>query len=61
MRRASSCATSAPPSPSWPAQHGLAPIAASTHPFADWSRQMHTDKERYNMLARDLQALGGAC
>ena len=40
------------------AQHGLAPIAASTHPFADWSRQMHTDKERYNMLARDLQALG---
>ena len=40
------------------AQHGLAPVAASTHPFADWSRQMHTDKERYNMLARDLQALG---
>ncbi|HET6621108.1 MAG TPA: carboxylate-amine ligase [Dongiaceae bacterium] len=39
-------------------RHGLAPIAASTHPFADWSRQMHTDKERYNMLARDLQALG---
>ena len=39
-------------------RYGLAPIAASTHPFADWSRQMHTDKERYNMLARDLQALG---
>jgi carboxylate-amine ligase len=36
-------------------QHGLAPIAASTHPFAAWSEQRHTDKERYNMLARDLQ------
>jgi carboxylate-amine ligase len=34
-------------------RYGLAPLAASTHPFADWARQMHTDKERYNMLARD--------
>ncbi len=39
------------------ALHGLAPIAAATHPFADWHDQKHTDKERYNMLARDLQAL----
>lgn len=35
--------------------HGLAPIAASSHPFADWDRQKHTDKERYNLLARDMQ------
>ena len=39
------------------ARHGLAPIAAATHPFADWHDQKHTDKERYNVLARDLQAL----
>ena len=31
--------------------HGLALIAASTHPFADWHVQRHTDKERYNVLA----------
>ncbi len=35
--------------------HGLALIAASTHPKADWDRQKHTDKERYNLLARDIQ------
>jgi len=39
------------------AEHGLAPIAASTHPFAAWDRQKHTDKERYNVLARDMQAV----
>ncbi|MBT3330881.1 MAG: carboxylate-amine ligase [Rhodospirillaceae bacterium] len=38
------------------AQYGLAPIAASTHPFADWSQQSHTDKERYDDLAQALQA-----
>lgn len=36
------------------ARHGLAPIAASTHPFAKWSDQRHTDKERYDRLAKDL-------
>jgi carboxylate-amine ligase len=36
-------------------EFGLAPIAASTHPFAHWSSQQHTDKERYNVLAQDLQ------
>ncbi len=35
-------------------QHGLAPIAASTHPFAAWEPQKHTNRDRYNMLARDL-------
>jgi len=36
--------------------HGLAPIAASTHPFAAWEPQKHTNRDRYNMLARDLGA-----
>ena len=36
------------------ARHGLAPIAASTHPFAKWSDQKHTDRERYDRLAKDL-------
>ena len=39
------------------AEHGFAPIAASTHPFALWDEQKHTDKERYNILARDMQAV----
>lgn len=38
-------------------KHGMAIIAASTHPFASWAAQSHTDKERYNILARDLQAV----
>ncbi|ODR99725.1 carboxylate--amine ligase [Methyloceanibacter superfactus] len=36
-------------------EFGLAPIASSTHPFAKWESQHHTDKERYNVLAKDLQ------
>lgn len=39
------------------ARHGLAPIAASTHPTAHWAAQQHTDKERYNLLAHDFQAV----
>jgi carboxylate-amine ligase len=38
-------------------RHGLAILAASTHPSAHWDRQTHTDKERYNLLARDLQGV----
>jgi carboxylate-amine ligase len=34
--------------------HNLAPIAAACHPFADWKRQHHTDKSRYNDLRRAL-------
>jgi carboxylate-amine ligase len=34
----------------------LAPIAASTHPFAHWQTQRHTEKERYEVLTRDMQA-----
>ncbi len=36
------------------ASYGLAPIAVSCHPFADWKDQHHTNKERYNALHRDL-------
>ena len=38
-------------------KYGLAPIAASTHPFSFWTEQKHTDKERYHVLARDMQAV----
>ena len=37
-------------------RYGLAPIAASTHPFASWHDQQHTEKERYNILEHDMQA-----
>ncbi len=38
------------------AQHyDLDLIAASTHPFADWSGQRHTDAPRYEKLDADLQ------
>lgn len=47
--RGTVCAIAAP--------HGLAPIAASTHPFSEWTEQMHTDGERYNTIARDMQAV----
>ncbi|BBU56716.1 putative glutamate--cysteine ligase 2 [Mameliella alba] len=36
------------------ASYGLSPIAASCHPLADWKKQHHTDKERYNDLDRAL-------
>lgn len=39
------------------AKNGLRIIAASTHPFAEWSEQIHTNKDRYNVLARDLQGV----
>ena len=38
------------------AVNNLAPIAVSCHPFADWKKQHHTDKERYSDLQK---ALGG--
>ena len=38
-------------------KYGFAPIAASTHPFAYWGEQRRTEKERYRILARDMQAL----
>ncbi len=38
-------------------EYGLAPIAASCHPFSDWKDQHTTDKERYRGLARDLRGV----
>ena len=37
--------------------HGLAVIAASTHPIADWDLQKHTEKDRYNILAQSMQTV----
>ncbi|APX12104.1 carboxylate-amine ligase [Tateyamaria omphalii] len=34
--------------------YGLEPVAASTHPFAEWQEQTFTDKERYRALEKDL-------
>lgn len=38
------------------AAHGLAPIAASTHPFAQWAAQKHTERSRYHALSEEMQA-----
>jgi len=38
------------------AEFGYAPIAASTHPFAEWRSQIHTRKPRYDGLRADLGA-----
>ncbi len=38
--------------------YGLAPIAASTHPFADKSTLETTPKARYQALARDFGGIG---
>lgn len=38
------------------ARHGIAPIAASTHPFSLWTEQKHTPKERYDSLTAEMQA-----
>lgn len=35
--------------------HGLAPIAASTHPFSSWKEQKHTSKDRYDQLTLEMQ------
>ena len=37
-------------------QYGLAPIAASTHPFAHWSEQKQTARQRYANLAAQMAA-----
>jgi len=36
-------------------RHGLAPIAASTHPFSRWTEQKHTRKDRYDELTTEMQ------
>lgn len=39
------------------ANYDMAIIAASTHPFARWSEQKTTPKERYSHLEQDLQGV----
>jgi len=39
-------------------RHGLAIVAASTHPFAHWASQRPTVKARYETLARELEGVG---
>lgn len=38
--------------------HGMAPIAAGTHPFGRWTGVETTPRDRYQGLARDLAAVG---
>ncbi len=40
------------------ARHGMAPIAAATHPFARWDAQKTTARRRYADLNDDLQGVG---
>jgi glutamate---cysteine ligase / carboxylate-amine ligase len=40
------------------ARHGMAPIAAATHPFARWDAQKTADRRRYADLRDDLQGVG---
>jgi carboxylate-amine ligase len=39
-------------------EHGILVLAAGTHPLARWTRQDHTEAERYEGLMRDLRMLG---
>jgi len=40
------------------AQHGLAILAAGTHPTALWGDSLQTPKERYDAVMHDLQMIG---
>jgi carboxylate-amine ligase len=40
------------------AEHGLAILAAGTHPTALWTNAVQTDKERYDAVMDDLQMIG---
>jgi carboxylate-amine ligase len=40
------------------AEHGLAIIAAGTHPMAEWTEQRQTDKPRYDQIMDDLGMIG---
>ena len=39
------------------AEYGMAPIAASSHPFARWHEQQYTEAKRYQALTADLQGV----
>jgi glutamate---cysteine ligase / carboxylate-amine ligase len=38
--------------------HGMAPVAAATHPLARWDAQRTTERGRYRSLEADLQGVG---
>jgi carboxylate-amine ligase len=40
------------------AEHGLAILAAGTHPTADWIRSQQSEGERYDAVMDDLQMIG---
>src|SRR5438874_1990715 len=40
------------------AEHGLAILAAGTHPTAVWASALQTPKERYDVVMDDLQMIG---
>jgi carboxylate-amine ligase len=40
------------------AEHGLAILAAGTHPTADWGRSQQTEGDRYDAVMDDLQMIG---
>src|SRR5215469_14001670 len=40
------------------AEHGLAILAAGTHPTAAWRDMQQTESERYNAVMHDLQMIG---
>ncbi len=40
------------------AEHGLAILAAGTHPTANWTRSRQTEGERYDAVMDDLQMIG---
>jgi carboxylate-amine ligase len=40
------------------AEHGLAIIAAGTHPTAIWGQSQQTQKDRYDVVMHDLQMIG---
>jgi carboxylate-amine ligase len=40
------------------ARHGMAPVAAATHPFARWDAQKTTRRRRYARLEDDLRGVG---
>ncbi len=40
------------------AEHGLAILAAGTHPTAVWGNSLQTPKERYDNVMHDLQMIG---
>lgn len=39
------------------AAHGMTLLAASTHPFAEWDAQKHTQTARYDGIARDFRTV----